>query len=160
MQQLGNVCPRIVSSLRSLQMVSSRPLDEYTLRSQFHQQWCPQGSVLGPLLFLIHVNNIVADINANIALPMTRRCFIQLSFAFSCRGLRLKIFTLYTYATVQRFGLLLETLKKTVVVTISNRSKYHPPFFNNIYLYETGTHNTLGCFSVKLALGVFLGTPT
>jgi len=103
----------------------------------------PQGSVLGPLLFLICVNDIAKNINASISLfadnttlYYSAKCPIHLH-----RVLPQDLSTLCNWWKVWNINF---NPSKTAVMTIYNLRNVHPPlFFNNTHLSETDTHKHL-----------------
>ena len=104
----------------------------------------PQGSVLGPLLFLIFINDVVTDITSTIKLFADDT---SLSFALDNADLRAEILnqdleTITTWAQTWKVNF---NKGKTDVLNFT-RSHDHPHrlTFSNTTLYETTQHKHLG----------------
>ena len=104
----------------------------------------PQVSVLGPVFFLIYVNDIATNIKASISLFAD-----DTTLFYSDKGpvhlhsvLTQDLFTLHHWSELWNVTF---NPKKTAVMTISKYRNDHPPLlFNNTHLSETDTHKHLG----------------
>jgi len=144
-QELGidGPLPNLLSSClsqRSQVLLNNRTLSDLKYTS------CGvlQGSVLGPLLFLIYVNDIAKNINASIPLfaDDTTLYYSDKHPIHLHRVLSQGLSTLYNWSKVWNINF---NPSKTAIMTISNQRNIHPPlFFNNIHISETDTHKHLG----------------
>ena len=108
----------------------------------------PQGSILGPLLFLIYISDITDNISSNMNLFADDSClmetFTDITAAFT--KLNNDLAKLTTWAAQ---WLVIFSEPKTVYMLVSNRNREafrnHPDLYlNNITLIEVDTHNNLG----------------
>jgi len=101
----------------------------------------PQGSVLGPLLFPLHVNDIATNINPPIFADDTT------IFHFAKRVLYQDLSTLYNWPNFNP--------SKTAVMTISNQRNVHPLYFSIILTFQKPIHiNIWVCFFITVSLGI------
>jgi len=104
----------------------------------------PQGSVLGPLVFLIYVDDIATNIKASICLFAddttlfySDKCPVHLHSV-----LTQDLCMLHNWSELWNVTF---NPQKTAVITISkHRNDHHPLLFNNTHLSETDTHKHLG----------------
>ena len=106
----------------------------------------PQGSVLGPLLFLVYVNDIAPDICTNISLfaDDTSLYDIVNDPALSAERLNCDLVRLYDWSVRWQVNF---NASKTEVVTFSNKREavYHPPLkLGDSVLNEVSQHKHLG----------------
>jgi hypothetical protein len=108
----------------------------------------PQGSILGPLLFLIYINDIVTDINANIRLfaDDTGLSIIVENPVIAANTLNSDLDTISRWA---RQWLVAYNPSKTKSLIISRKSQkqIHPPLYMfNEEITEVEHHKHLGVF--------------
>ena len=104
----------------------------------------PQGAVLGPLTFLIYINDIIKDIKANIKLfADDTSLFIEVddpNIAAEVLNSDLDKIKLWADQWLVKFS-----AEKTRLMTCSFRSIDHPDIvFNGVVLPEVDTHKHLG----------------
>ena len=109
------------------------------------QAGVPQGSILGPLLFLIYINDIVSDIGCPIRLfaDDTSLYIVVDSPPTAANFLNSDLFAITNWANN---WLVTFNASKTVSMTISRKANppQHPPLFmNNVQLTEIDTHKHL-----------------
>ena len=106
----------------------------------------PQGSILGPLLFLIHANDITSDIVTDINLFADDTSLLDVvdNPESSSERLNHDLFKLNTWASQWLVNF---NPSKTVVMTFSTRRKpftYPPLYLDNTQLQLTNVHSHLG----------------
>ncbi|MEW8548405.1 MAG: reverse transcriptase family protein, partial [Candidatus Thiodiazotropha sp.] len=111
----------------------------------------PQGSILGPLLFLIYINDIVKDIGSSIRLfADDTSLYIVVDSPQTAAGLLNT--DLVTISNWAESWLVTFNASKTVSMTVSRKTNpiQHPPLFmNNTVLMETDCHKHLGIILSK-----------
>ena len=105
-----------------------------------------QGSIVGPLLFLIYINDIVNDINSTIKLfaDDTSLYIIVDTPDIAAECLNTDINSIHTWAEK---WLVTFNPNKTETLTITRKlhTHYHPPLYmNNTVIQEVNTHKHLG----------------
>jgi hypothetical protein len=108
----------------------------------------PQGSILGPLLFLIYINDIVTDINANIRLfaDDTGLSIIVENPATAAITLNNDLNTISTWAR-QWLVNYNPSKTKSLVISRKRHKLIHPPLFMfNEEITEVEQHKHLGVF--------------
>ena len=108
----------------------------------------PQGSVLGPLLFLVYINDIVCNIGANIRLfaDDTSLSIVVDNPIVSANTLNIDLSTVSAWA---KKWLVNFNPKKTESLLISRKSikPFHPPLYmNDQIITEVHCHKHLGVF--------------
>jgi len=106
----------------------------------------PQGSILGPLLFLVYINDIVLDIDSSIRLfaDDTALYVIVENHATAAAQLNKDLDTIHTWA---EHWLVSFNPSKTESLLFSRKSEklVHPPIFmNSVLIEEVQTHKHLG----------------
>ena len=106
----------------------------------------PQGSILGPLLFLIYINDIVKNLGCSIRLfaDDTSLYIVVESSNGAAHSLNIDLNTISTWAEA---WLVAFNAGKTLSMIFSRKANpaQHPPLLmNNIILTETDTHKHLG----------------
>ncbi|PJE78229.1 hypothetical protein CI610_02839 [invertebrate metagenome] len=106
----------------------------------------PQGSILGPLLFLLFINDIVKDIRANIKLfaDDTSLYVIIDSPRISAVDLNFDLRKIHEWSVnwLVNFN---PTKTETLLISKKTNSPIHPPLhMNNILLSEVSSHRHLG----------------
>ena len=100
----------------------------------------PQGSVLGPLLFLINVNDISDNIQSSISLFVDdTTSYFSSKFP---KHLHLVLSTLGKWSDT--WGVSFNAQKTKVLIISSNRGEHLPLIFNSMQLQEVDSHKHLG----------------
>ena len=114
----------------------------------FIQAGVPQGSILGPLLFLIFINDIVTDIGANIRLFADDTSLYIIvehpDTAALCLNNDLQTITVWAHKWLVTFNPL-----KTESLTISrklNKPYYPPLYMSGTQINEVNSHKQLGIY--------------
>ena len=121
----------------------------------FIQAGVPQGSILGPLLFLLYINEIVNDIGANIRLFADDTSLYIIvetpAAAAACLNTDLSKISRWSALWLVRF----KPVKNESMLLSRKRNKpYHPPLLmQNYQETEVESHKHLGIFSLATALG-------
>ena len=106
----------------------------------------PQGSILGPLLFLLFINDIVNGIDSNIRLFADNTClFIIVNnapYASACLNFDLDRITRWAARWLVTFN-----PSKTEALLLSRKlnTLHHPPLYmENVQIQEVKSHKHLG----------------
>jgi hypothetical protein len=106
----------------------------------------PQGSILGPLLFLIYVNDLILDINSTIKL-FADDTFLYIVVENATNAAEMINSDLTKINELSKQWLVKFNPSKPECLTISlkNRRPFHPAlYFDNEYLTEIDFHKHLG----------------
>ena len=106
----------------------------------------PQGSILGPLLFLVYTNDITDDITSDIHLYCDDTSLLSVATdpVVAAQRLNDDLNTLYKWS---KHSFMVFNPSKTVSLTINNISKNHdiqPLMLENTLVSEVGEHTHLG----------------
>ncbi|KAK6187305.1 hypothetical protein SNE40_005366 [Patella caerulea] len=144
----GNIHRILESYLSNRQQ--SVVIDGVSSNSSTIHAGVPQGSVLGPLLFVAYINDLVNDVTSNIRLfaDDTSLYLIIEDPASSQRILNLDLCTISKWASTWKVAF---NPNKTTSITFSR--KQNPSFFqltfNNTALSEVSSHKHLGVYLQK-----------
>lgn len=112
------------------------------------QAGVPQGSILGPLLFLIYINDIVLNINSTVRLfaDDTSLYLIVDDPVTTARCLNLDLDVIHQWA--ERWLVKFNAAKsESLLVSRKTNKHVHPPLFmNNEQIKEVSSHKHLGIF--------------
>lgn len=120
-------------------------------RWQFIKAGVPQGSILGPLLFLLYINDIVSDIHSSIRLfaDDTSLYIIVDNPDAAARTLNTDLDTIHNWAEtwLVKFN---PSKSESLLVSRKSARNVHPPLFmNNQIIPEVTSHKHLGIFLAK-----------
>ena len=113
-----------------------------------HQSWSPQGSILGPLLFLLYINDIVKNIGSDICLfaDDTSLFIIVDNPTTAALCLNLDVGKLSRWAAI---WLVTFNPSKNESLLISRKinTPIHPPLYmQNVQNQEVSSHKHLGLY--------------
>ena len=108
----------------------------------------PQGSILGPLLFLIYINDIVSDINARIRLFADDTSLFLIvedpSAAAAILNEDLQKISTWASKWLVRFN---PNKTESLIITRKTRPLYRPPIFMlDVQINQVASHKHLGIF--------------
>ncbi|MEW8546433.1 MAG: reverse transcriptase domain-containing protein, partial [Candidatus Thiodiazotropha sp.] len=110
------------------------------------QAGVPQGSILGPLLFLLYINDIVRDIGCSIRLfaDDTSLYIVVDSPQVAANLLNTDLNTISNWAETWLVDFNASKTSSMIISRKSNQLQHPPLFMNNIQLNESETHKHLG----------------
>ena len=108
----------------------------------------PQGSILGPLLFLLYINDVVQDIQSCVRLfaDDTSLYIIVENPNDAAMLLNSDLETIYKWAETWLVKFNLSKSESLLVSRKSNRNRHPPLIMNNVYINEVTHHKHLGIF--------------
>ena len=117
----------------------------------------PQGSILGPLLFLIYINDLADGLSSNAKLfaDDTSLFSVVHNANTTAKELNNDLVKISRWAYQWKMSFNLDPSKQAQEVTFSTKTKkeYHPSIaFNNNNVLETNSQKHLGLFSIVIYL--------
>ena len=108
----------------------------------------PQGSILGPLLFLLYINDVVQDIQSCVRLfaDDTSLYIIVENPNDAAMLLNSDLETIYKWAETWLVKINPSKSESLLVSQKSNRNRHPPLIMNNVYINEVTHHKHLGIF--------------